>query len=176
MFYTQGDYSKHYITEALFKLMESMPYKDVTVSDIAKKAGVGRATFYRYFTCKEDVVSFFFDRTTAEFSGEQIYRPRCVEDYEDIVRRVIKYIKLHKFRLQLLCNAHLDYIYSDYVNAAIARMFEQDQQDDGGYKAAGYAGAITGITLHWVKNNCRDDENDVFNAFVTVALGGMKKN
>ena len=102
---SREDYSKHYVTEALFKLMESRPFNEITVSDVAKKAGVGRATFYRYFSCKEDVIKYFLIRTCAEFSSEQVYRPRSPEDYEDIIKRVVRYIKEHKQRLKLICNS-----------------------------------------------------------------------
>ena len=49
MEYGQESYSRHYIITALFKLMSDYEYNDISVTDIAKKAGVGRATFYRYF-------------------------------------------------------------------------------------------------------------------------------
>ena len=48
-----SEYTKHYIALALFKLMEKMDFKDITITEIVKKAGVGRATFYRNFPDKE---------------------------------------------------------------------------------------------------------------------------
>ncbi len=171
MLYTQGDYSRHYVTEALFNLMENVPYKDITVSDVAKKAGVGRATFYRYFTCKEDVIRYFFEHAKFEFSSAQIYIPRSVKDYEGIIRRVIDFIKKYKHRLRLLIASHLEYIYTDYVNAAFASLYKDGQDGLTPYTAAGYAGAITNITLHWVKNDCKDDEEVVFNALSKLSLG-----
>lgn len=171
MSYSQGDYSKHYITEALFKLMEDIPYKDVTVIDITKKAGVGRATFYRYFNCKEDVLYFFFERAKSEFSSAQLYSPRSVNDYMDIIRRVVDFIRKYKRRLQLLVAARLEYIYTDFVNAGFAAMTENGDSRLTPYTAAGYAGAITNITLQWVKSDCKDDEEVVFDAFKKVTFG-----
>lgn len=172
---SREDYSKHYVTEALFKLMESRPFNEIPVSDVAKKAGVGRATFYRYFSCKEDVIKYFLDRTCAEFSSEQVYRPRSPEDYEDIIKRVVRYIKEHKQRLKLICKAHLEYIYFNYVDASLLNLLKAEMDDDNEYKAAGFAGAIANITLHWVMNDCKDDESVVFDAFRTVALGDKNK-
>lgn len=169
--YSYGDYSKHYITDALFRLMEDYGFKDITVSDIARKAGVGRATFYRYFSSKEDVIRYFFDHTKAEFAGEQIYRPRCKEDYLDIIKRVVRYIKNHKRRLQLLVAAHLEYLYTDYVDCALRKNFDDESPDGNIYKAAGYAGAISNITLSWIKRDCTDDEKEVLSAFAEVCLG-----
>ncbi len=168
------DYSRHYVTEALFRLMASRPYGEITVSDIAKKAGVGRATFYRYFSSKEDVIKYFLNRTGAEFSSEQIYRPRSVEDYEDIIKRVISYIRKYREKLKLLCKARLEYIYFDFVDSALSKHFTGDLENDNPYQAAGYAGAISNITLLWVKNNCEGDESVIFDAFRAVTLGNAK--
>lgn len=151
--------------------MEISPFNEITVSDVAKKAGVGRATFYRYFSSKEDVIRFFLDRTSSEFASEQIYRPRSAEDYEDVIKRVIRYIQIHKNKLKLLCKAHLEYIYFNYVDASLYSMFKSEVDDDNEYTAAGFAGAIANITLHWVANDCKDDESVVFEAFRTLALG-----
>lgn len=170
MEYSYGDYSKHYITDALFKLMESTPFRDITISDVAKKAGVGRATFYRYFSTKEDVIRFFFEHTTSEFTDEQLYRPRSREDYEEIVGRVLKYIKMHKRRLQLLVSAKLEYIYTDYVDLALSKNFTGDVEEPNLYEASGFAGAISGITLRWIKSDCPDDDKKVLDAFCTVCL------
>ena len=45
MEYAQEDYTRHYIITALFKLMSDYDYSEISVTDIAKKAGVGRALF-----------------------------------------------------------------------------------------------------------------------------------
>ena len=73
-------YSKHYIVQALFKLMGAYEYDKISVTDIANKAGVGRATFYRYFKRKEDVIVFYFEHNTREFVFTQRFEPRCRED------------------------------------------------------------------------------------------------
>ena len=49
----QEEYSRWYIVQALFKLMNEYSYEKINVTDIVAKAGVGRATFYRYFKNKE---------------------------------------------------------------------------------------------------------------------------
>ena len=49
MEYAPEEYTKHYIVTALFKLMHAYEYEKIKVTDIAEKAGVGRATFYRLF-------------------------------------------------------------------------------------------------------------------------------
>ena len=65
--YSPEEYTRHYIVEALFRLMNEYEYEKIAVTDIAKKAGVGRATFYRYFKSKEDVIAFYFEHNKKIF-------------------------------------------------------------------------------------------------------------
>ncbi|HEM3612242.1 helix-turn-helix transcriptional regulator [Streptococcus suis] len=53
---TQNLRAKDFIVQALFKLIESKNYDDITITDIAKKAGVTRISFYRNFDSKEDIL------------------------------------------------------------------------------------------------------------------------
>jgi len=48
--------TKSWIFDSLMLLMDEKPYDSITVSDIAKKAGVARPTFYRNFDDKDEVV------------------------------------------------------------------------------------------------------------------------
>lgn len=44
------------IYQALVQLMETKPYKDITITDITKKAGVSRMAYYRNFQEKDDIL------------------------------------------------------------------------------------------------------------------------
>lgn len=48
-----------YITQAFFELLEKKPFNQLSVIEIVSLAGVSRSTYYRYFTCKEDIVKSF---------------------------------------------------------------------------------------------------------------------
>lgn len=58
--------SAELIVEGLFRCVERKSFADVTISDIQRKSGVGRATFYRLFDRTEDVLAYQCDRV---FSG-----------------------------------------------------------------------------------------------------------
>ncbi|MBS7996098.1 TetR/AcrR family transcriptional regulator [Streptococcus suis] len=53
---TQNLRAKDFIVQALFKLIDSKNYDDITITDIAKIAGVTRISFYRNFESKEDIL------------------------------------------------------------------------------------------------------------------------
>ena len=50
--------SQKLISEALLRLLESMPFNDISVSDLCREAQVSRQTFYSLFGTKENVVIY----------------------------------------------------------------------------------------------------------------------
>ena len=47
---------KECIYTALLQLMEQQPYSEITVTDIAKRAGVSRMAYYRNYQSKDDIL------------------------------------------------------------------------------------------------------------------------
>ena len=45
------------IYTALMQLMETMPYKDISVTDITQKAGVSRMAYYRNYNDKDEILT-----------------------------------------------------------------------------------------------------------------------
>lgn len=71
--------SQEWITLALLEILKTKPLSQITVSEIAKKAGVSRMAFYRHFSGLDDVLfSYYepkfekiFDKTLNKISHEQ---------------------------------------------------------------------------------------------------------
>lgn len=59
--------SKNRIVDALFGLMKTIPYREITIKEIAHHAKLVRRTFYGHFSSKDDVIRFFSDRLFADF-------------------------------------------------------------------------------------------------------------
>ena len=57
------------LCDALLELVEETPFKDISVDDIARAAGIKRSAFYVYFSDKQDLLV----ATTAE-TAEALYR------------------------------------------------------------------------------------------------------
>jgi len=52
-----AEQSRQWLVAALLALMEERPYHEITIKEIAYKAGLSRRTFYRNFVTKEDLLS-----------------------------------------------------------------------------------------------------------------------
>ena len=49
---------KECLADALIKLLETKPIEKITIPEIAELAGVGRTTYFRNFSSKEEMLSF----------------------------------------------------------------------------------------------------------------------
>lgn len=164
MDYAPEEYTRFYITQALFKLMADYEYEKISVTDIVEKAGVGRATFYRYFKRKEDVIEFWFLHNTKEFMSEQRYYPRCRADYMRIVHDVFDKFLQNKDKLKLIKRAHLEYLYLDYLNRKFIETFRRDYDGSNPFAPYIYAGMVFNVSMLWLDRDCADSIDDLANA------------
>lgn len=162
------EYTRHYIVQALFKLMAAYEYEKISVTDIAEKAGVGRATFYRYFKRKEDIIIYYFEHHTKEFVFSQRLYPRCKNDYIKIVTNVLTMFKQNKEPFILLRKARLEYIYLDYLNKSFKTKFENDNEDTRLYQPYLYSGMLFNVSMAWLDNDCKEDIDSLAETIVNA--------
>ena len=151
------DYTRHYIVTALFKLMHEYEYEKIAVTDIVRKAGVGRATFYRYFRSKEDVILHYFEHNTREFVFARRFYPRCREDYVQVVTDVLAMFQKQKEPFKLLKQAHLSDLYLDFLNQNFVRTFEEEHPGESPYLPYLYAGMLYNVSMKWLEEDCREE-------------------
>ncbi len=65
---TSTDSLKERIADALIHLMEAKPWGKITIQEITCLAEVGRVTYFRNFTSKEDVITYKILRLWDRFS------------------------------------------------------------------------------------------------------------
>ena len=148
------DYNKFYIVQALFKLMAEYGYEKISVIDIANKAGVSRATFYRNFKRKEDIIIYYFNRNKEQFVLNNRYYPRCKEDYIKTVTNVLTAFVEQKEPIKLIRKAHLEYLYLEYLNESFSKMFENEYPNTHRYQPYLYAGMLFNTSMAWLDNDC----------------------
>lgn len=169
MEFTQESYSRWYIVQALFKLMSEYEYEKINVTDIVGKAGVGRATFYRYFKRKEDIIIYYFEHYTKEFVFNQTFFPRCKEDHMKIIQEILTVFKKHMEQFKLIQTARLEYIYLDYLNKNFVATFEKDYPNHNKYTPYLYAGMLFNISMKWLSSDC-DEPIEILTQSIVDAI------
>ncbi len=76
-----NSFVKEQITHALLSLMKHHPFEDITITEIVKNALVSRASFYRNFINKEDILKQHLVKLIQEWGTEfeQSKNPNFVE-------------------------------------------------------------------------------------------------
>ena len=146
------------IEHALFRLMRERDYRQIGVIDIAEAAGIGRATFYRYFKRKEEVIAAYFTRNAEAFGLQNC--PKCKEDHSQIVRAVLETVYAEKERFALIRQAHLEYLFLDFLNKQTREAFK-DTDRHTLYEAHLFAGAIFNVCMAWLDGGCAEPLDEV---------------
>lgn len=131
------------ITDALIGLLEERPLEQVSISELCARAEVGRASFYRNFASKEDVlrgrIERLFDlwaRRSQDCSGGSV---------SDFARTMFSHLEDHRVFYQLLAERGLTHLLEDAILARLG--FDPD-----GSREAAYASACTGYLIYgWMK-------------------------
>ncbi|NDR54812.1 MULTISPECIES: TetR/AcrR family transcriptional regulator [unclassified Actinomyces] len=58
---------------ALLELMQEKPLKKISASDIATRAGLGRVTYFRHFSSKEEVLAYKYQTAWTDFAAHHWY-------------------------------------------------------------------------------------------------------
>ena len=74
---------KESLTDALFSLMSKKKFNDIAITELSKKAGVSRLSFYRNFDSKEDIIKKWITNTTDNFlkKSDISYKNDSAKDY-----------------------------------------------------------------------------------------------
>ncbi|MBR1946063.1 MAG: TetR/AcrR family transcriptional regulator [Alphaproteobacteria bacterium] len=165
------DYTKLYITTALFKLMETRQFSEINIKEIVEKAGVARISFYRKFKSKEDIIYQYISEHANIFSSKIEFRPRCENDYYEIIYRAFEGAKAQRKIFDLLIHSNLEHIIYDFINKGFIEAVKNHRQPND-YYAYGYAGAFSNILISWVKNDYQESTEDIAKTMFGIVFPG----
>ena len=94
---------KRSITNALFALMAEKSLAEIHISELVSKAGVARASFYRNYSTKEDVLVTLIRDILEEFREEIDLEQGDIYTFENVVRI---FRQLKKYRDYILGMQH----------------------------------------------------------------------
>lgn len=140
------------IGDALIALMKQKDFKKITVSDISKKAGLSRMTYYNYYVKKEDIINDYLAELVAEYMNEDNRHPEigAMMSYKHILFSLNFFDKYADFFSTLEGSG----LHSLIINAVNTFVEENIFKKYPGsiYELYCYAGALLNIFLKWEKN------------------------
>lgn len=154
-------YVIEHITEALLKLLQDKPIGDISVSELCDLAGIGRASFYRNFESKEDILRRYINKIFKEWTdeaGKKENRP-----LSELLGLLFAHFEKHRNFYRLLKERNLIYLLKDVIISLCGPKPEHTRIE-------AYAKAYVAYTLYgwievWFQRGMRETADEITEMF-----------
>lgn len=153
----QIEESKSMIAEAFMKLLESNSFKDITISEIASEAKVGRNTLYSHFQNKVDILDYVM--TTLLSEAKLFFNKSETQSINDI---------LHWRFTLLKRNPRFLIFQEEYEISLILKHFREENlsfftllKNKDEYSREFFLGGLDAVTLKWIKNGMKESPDEM---------------
>lgn len=157
--------SKEWIIDAFFSLLVTENFNDITISEIAAKAELDRRTFYRHFKTKEDIVSYYFEKSSEEYevalSKNKIYDNRAIANsfFTVCYRQREQLLILNRQNLSYLLLNNLNKIFIKYQNKyALSEELEHPYRE---YMLVYHIGGFWNLLIKWLSMECKESPDEM---------------
>lgn len=136
-------YVTAHITDALIKLLREKPITDISISELCGRAGIGRASFYRNYDSREDILRAYINTIFNEWTDESDKKEN--RPLSDLLGLMFSHFEKYKDFYSLLSERGLVYLLKDVI---IGRCGPKP----GCPAVEAYASAFAAYTLYgWVE-------------------------
>lgn len=136
-------YVIEHLTDALLTLLCDHSINDVSISELCECAGVGRASFYRNFESKEDIVRLYINHLFCEWADA--YEQGDDKPLSALIQSIFAHFERHRDFYGLLNERRLIYLLKDAIIGICGPKPEHSKGD-------AYAKAFVAYTLYgWVE-------------------------
>ena len=154
--------SRNGIQKAFLNLVISRnDISTITVSDICKKAGINRTTFYAHYLDIDDLNSSIYEWMVKEFLNvfsEEAETGSHSFDFEKLFRNIKENQIFYKVYFKL--NYDFKKLFLEKGSADIAGMFYEDTRFID-YHIEFFAAGITAIIKKWLESGCKEEPEDM---------------
>lgn len=151
--------TKECISMAMMYLMREKSYEEISISEIAKKAGVSRTAFYRNYTSKDDVVREIGMLVIDKLSVI-INNIKSKDDIHGMLIEFFSQIKEEKEQVSILLNGNLS-LQMLFPNARIIENVIPSANLTDHYKMVAIDSALVGLVREWILNDCDIPESEL---------------
>ena len=146
-------------------------YEEIRVSDIVKRAGVSRMTFYHYYEQKEDALADYFheivngyvwERSEILKKGGKFHDPGSIE-------HALKYFDQYAAFILKLVDAHLYHIILEAMNSFMMERIQPVYKIQP-YELYFYGGALMNVFVMWEKNGKQETPEAIAKTLASGAV------
>lgn len=159
-------YVIEHLRNAFLKLLSEKPMNDITISELVETAGVGRASFYRNYGQKEDILKAHIDNLFREWTEE--WQRNDGSPLSEQIRIMIAHFEKYRDFYKLLNDRNLTYLLKDALIGICGPKPEYE-------KVQAYASAFAAYTLYgwidvWFQRGMRESADEMAEMFKAQGL------
>lgn len=157
------------ITKALFKLMKSKNYHDITVSALVKTAGVSRNSFYRNYQSIEDILRQYLVEQTSQWWNEYIADPN-----PNIIAETFQHFLNMREEILLLYRAGLSHLLMEHIILCGKQSLTGEVIN--AYQTAFMSGGLCGLTNEWILRGMKETPAEMQALFLMQGQQEIRKS
>lgn len=153
----KNSYVRTQILNALLEMMEEQEFGSIVITALTQRAGVGRASFYRNYTSKEDVLRQEAAQLTKLWGAEFEQNPHTAPN--EILITLLDFYKQHSSFFLALHRAGMDEIIRDTILNATVITPEMPNAVAYVKSAVGYM--IYGWVIEWIHRGMQESGTEL---------------
>lgn len=159
---------KKSIQEGLFTLIKKKKFSEITVTDIVQESGVARASYYRNFDSKENIIESYIARLHEEV-GQKLNNSDDINSlftHENLVISLEYYLKRKYYILQLYNNGFGTLIQEEINRYAEEALGDMPSHSIKRYELYFISGAMFNMIIQWLKTGAEESPSQMADAFL----------
>ncbi len=161
------------ITTALIDLMSEKPFVEITVTDVVRKAGVARASFYRNFSSTSEILETVLSEFLAMFKENAlpVITSQDERKWRAFLFRYIYFVSDHYHKLIHSKNANVSLIL--YKLSSVAHELAQTLQFNDlkeKYRISSRIGIINSTIIRWMDEGRTETPEEIVDYLMGIVL------
>ena len=161
-------YATDMLGPALLSLMAEKDIRKVTIDELAARAGVGRATYFRNFSSKEELLTAYLVRRWRAYEEEQRLKELAFSNPERALRYFEFCLSLRKENDLMIEQGRTDAILAAFETI----VSDADLGREGSYEAALLAYGLSGLFVTWARSGWKETPQEMAALVSGRMLGG----
>ncbi len=159
-------YVTEHITESLLALLEDKAIEDISISELCDNAGIGRASFYRNYDSKEDILRAYISRLSDGWKND--WKKNSSNSLSSAIGMVFGHFEQHRAFYHLLNERHLVYLLKDLILDAME--LKPDLPKAEAYAKAFAAYSFYGWIEIWFQRGMQESAEEMKQLFQNQGL------
>ncbi|MBQ7499708.1 MAG: TetR/AcrR family transcriptional regulator [Clostridia bacterium] len=156
-----NSFIKDCIVTALIDLMKEKDFNQITITEIANKAGVSRMAYYRYYTSKSDILNQYIDEviSSVNISIKLDYSENKMYVY---FREMFEQLGKHREVGIEILKANLGELFLNSLTKNMFAIFGKENMTvRQKYELHLVIGGFASLFVHWLMGGCNESSDEM---------------